>query len=64
MCSDYPVARYDDTDRIMTDRTANCLCGHPVESAFLCDLISNPPICDCFPKRNPAHDFSNPITKI
>ena len=39
--SDHPVARYDDADRIMPDRAADCLCGHSFVSTLLCRFVGN-----------------------
>ena len=36
--SDYPVARYDDADRIMADRAADCLGGHVRKAFFFCEV--------------------------
>ena len=62
--SDHPVARHDDADRIMTDRTADCLCGHPFEPAFLCDFVGNPSIRNRFSKGDFTHDLSDTIAEI
>ena len=62
--SDYPEARYDDADRIMADRAANCLCGHPFQSALFCQFVGNPTVCNCLSIRNPAHNLSDTIAEI
>ena len=58
------MARNDDADRIMTDRSADGLSRHPFEPALLCDLIGNPPVRDRLSKRNLAHDLSDTIAEI
>ena len=62
--SDYPEARYDDADRIMADRAANCLRRHPFDYAFFCDLFGDPTVRNGLSKRNLAHDLSDSIAEI
>ena len=62
--SNYPVARHDDADRIMTDRPANRLSRHPLEPALPCDSVGNPPVSHRFPKRHFAHDLSDTIAEV
>lgn len=62
--SDYPVARYDDADRIMAYRAANRLCGHPFESALFCQFVGNPTVCYSLSIRNLAHNLSDTIAEI
>ena len=62
--SNYTMARNDDADRIMTDRSADGLSRHPFESALLCDFIGNPTVRDRLSKRNLAHDLADTIAEI
>ena len=48
----------------MTDRTANRLCGHSVESTLRCQFAGNPSVCNRLSKRNLAHDLSDTIAEI
>ena len=63
MRTDYPVTRHNDADRIMTDRAADRLCGHPLASALLCNSVGDPPIGDSLPERNFTQDLADTVAK-
>ena len=61
--SNHSVAWYDDADRIMTDRPADCLRGHPFKAAFLCNPIGDPAVRNRLSKWYFTHDLPDAVAE-
>ena len=51
------MAGYDEGDGIVSDRSADRLCGHPREGSFASDLRGNITVCHGLPEGDGQHDF-------